>query len=84
MCGAFSGFCSFPPPSLLSTVYQCDGCLSSHWRGGSWLGFQVLPAVSAVSILELATNSGSSRMSQAPNLHRAMKLFMVHLTFTSA
>ena len=58
------------PHSLLSTVYQCDGCLSYQGRGGSWLGCQVLPAISAVSILELAANSGSSRMSRAPNLHR--------------
>ena len=57
------------PHCLLSTVYQCDGCLSYLGSGGSWLGCQVLPAISAVSILELAANSGSSRMSQAPNLH---------------
>ena len=57
------------PHPLLSTVYQCDGCLSYLGRGGSWLGCQVLPAISAVSILELVANSGSSRMSQAPNLH---------------
>ena len=44
-------------------------------RGGSWLGCQVLLAISAVSILELTANSGSSRMSQSPNLHRAMQLF---------
>ena len=56
MCGAFSGFCSLPPPSLLSTVYQCDGCLSSRGRVGSWLGCQVFPAIGAVSILELAAN----------------------------
>ena len=60
-------FCSFP---LLSTVYQYDGCLSYLGCGGSCLGCQVLPAFSAVSILELAANSGSSRMSRAPNLHR--------------
>ena len=60
----------FPPHPLLSTVYQCEGCLSSQGHGGSWLGCQVLPAISAVSILELAANSGSSRMSWAPNLHR--------------
>ena len=64
MCGAFS----LPHP-LLSTVYQCDGCLSYLGRGGSWLGFQVLPAISAVSVLELVANSGSSRMSRASNLH---------------
>ena len=37
--------------------------------GGSWLVCHVLPAISEVSILELAANSGSSRMSRAPNLH---------------
>ena len=80
MCGVFSGFCSLPPPSLLSTVYQCNGCLSSCGRAGSWLGCQVLPAISAVSILELAANSGSSRMSRAPNLYTATKLFIVIIT----
>ena len=59
---------SLPHPSL-STVYQCDGCLSYLGHGGSWLGCQVWPAISAVSILELVANSGSSRMSWAPNLH---------------
>ena len=59
---------SLPHP-LLSTLYQCDGCLSYLGHGGSWLGCQVLPAISAVSILELVANSGSSRMSRAPNLH---------------
>ena len=34
---------SLPHP-LLSTVYQCDWCLSYLERGGSWLGCQVLPA----------------------------------------
>ena len=56
---------SLPHP-LLSTVYQCDGCLSYLGRGGSRLGCQVWPAISAVSILELVANSGSSRMSWAP------------------
>ena len=27
VCGAFSSFCSLSPHPLLSTVYQCDGCL---------------------------------------------------------
>ena len=65
-------YLSCPPPSqsLLFNVYQCDcqGC------GSSWLGVQVLPAISTVSILELAANSGSSRMSQTPSLHMAMQL----------
>ena len=54
---------------FLSTVYQCDRCLSYLGHGGSWLGCQVLSAISAVSILELVANSGSSRMSQASNFH---------------
>ena len=53
---------SLPHP-LLSNVYQCDGRLSFRGCGGPWLGCQVLPAIGAVSILELAANSGSSRMS---------------------
>ena len=70
-------FVPFLPHPLLSTVYRCDGCLSSQWCGGSciWLAGQVLPAIDAVSTLELAANSGSSRMSQAPNLSRATQLF---------
>ena len=41
---------SLPHP-LLSTVYQCDGCPSSRGREGlHWLGCQVLPAISSVSI----------------------------------
>ena len=70
MCGAFSGFCSLLPHPLLSTVYQCDGCLYSQGCGGSWLGCQVLAAISAVPISGLAANSGSSGLSRAPNLHR--------------
>ena len=71
---------SLPHP-LLSTVYQCDGCLSSCGCEGSCLVCQVLPAIGAVSILELAANSGSSRMSRAPNLHIATKLFIIFITF---
>ena len=81
LCGALRG--SSPPlpspppqPLLLSTFYQYDGCLSSLGHGGSWLGCQVLPAIGTVSILELATNSGSSRMSQAHNLHIATQLLI--------
>ena len=62
-------FLPSPPHPLLSTVYQCEGCLSYLGRGGSWLGCQVLPAISVVSILELVANSGSSRMSPTHNLH---------------
>jgi len=68
-------FVSSVPHPLLSTVYQCDMRPSSQEHGGSWLDCQVLPAIGAVSIMELAASSGSSRMFQAPNLHRAMQLF---------
>ena len=54
---------------LLSTVYQYDGCLSYLGHGASWLGCQVLPAISVVSIFELVANIGSSKMSRAPNLY---------------
>ena len=69
-------FTSLPSP-LFSTVYQCDGYLSSLVCGGSWLGCEVLPAINAVSILELAANSGSYRMSRAPNLHIAIQLLAI-------
>ena len=71
-------FVSSLPHPLLSTVYQCDGYLSPRQHGGSWLGCQVLPAISAVSILELATNNGSSRMSQVHNLHKATQLLNIN------
>ena len=70
---------SFPHPfppylhCLFSVTSTCFPFLSR----GSWLGCQVLPAMGAVSILELAANSGSSWMSQAPNLYLAMQLFKV-------
>ena len=58
-----------PCPSLFPLCQQCDGCLFLLLRGGSWLGCQDLPAMGAVFIQELAANSGSSWMFQAPNLH---------------
>ena len=67
------------PRHLLSTVYQRDGCLCSWEHWGSWLGCHVLPAIVAVSILDLAANSGSSRMSQAPNFHLAMQLLIIDI-----
>ena len=77
--GAFCVECLavFPSLPLLSTVYQCDRCLSSRGRGGSWLVCQFLPAFSAVCILELAANSGSSRIAQAPSLHLAKQLLII-------
>lgn len=66
-------FSPHSPPLSISTVYQCDGCLSSWGCGGSCLGYKVLPAnFGAVSILELATNRGSLKMSKAPNDHLVM------------
>ena len=59
-----SGF--FPP--LFHWCSQCDGCLlSSLPRWGSWPGCQDFPA-------KLGAKSGSSWVSQAPNLHLAMQL----------
>ena len=55
-------------PHVPSTDYQCDRCLSSQGCGVSWLGCQVLPAVSVVFILVLAANIGSTRMCEASNL----------------
>ena len=46
------------------------------WCGGSWFGFQDLSAMGAVSIWELAADSGSSWMSQAPNLHLVIQLLI--------
>jgi len=59
VCGAFGGF---SPP-----LYP------SHPT--SWLGCQVLPSIGAVSMLELAANSGSTRMSQALTHHVVGQLF---------
>lgn len=53
--------------SLFPLFQQCDLFLTL--RGGSWLGYPDLSAVGAVFIQELVANSGSSLMSQAPNLH---------------
>ena len=60
---------------LLFIVYQGDGCLSFRRHRGSWLGCQVLLAISVFSVLELASNSGNLGMSQAPNLHIVTQLF---------
>ena len=69
-------FVPFLPHPLLSTVYRCDWCPSFQGCGGSWLGCQVFPAIGAVSLMELAANSESSRISWAPNPHRATQLFI--------
>ena len=63
-------------PPLFSSVYQCDGFLSSQVHESSWLGRQVLPAITAVSILELVAYSGSCRISESPNPHIATQLLM--------
>ena len=59
----------FPFPSLFLLFQQCDGCLFLLLHGGSWLSCQHLPAMGAVFIYEMAANSGSPWMSQAPNHH---------------
>jgi len=45
-------------------------------RGGSWLGCLDLPAMGAVSIKELAANSGSSWMFQALNIRFVKQLLI--------
>ena len=57
LSGVFSSLNPPFPLSLFSTIYQSNGWLSSLECGGLWLGYQVLPAIGAVSILELAANS---------------------------
>ena len=56
------------PPSF-HCFNSMTGASSSYCMEGSWLGCQDLPAMGAVFIYYLAANSGSSFMSQAPNLH---------------
>ena len=69
-------YCSVPP-SLLSpfpTDFICvtGNCFSSLLHRGSWLDHRDLTAMGAVSIKELAANSGSSWTSssnQLPHCH---------------
>ena len=70
----------FPSNSFFSIFHlfqQCDRCLFLLLRGG----FEDLPAMGAVFIQELAFNSGSSWISQTPNLHfsDAVKLHFFYL-----
>ena len=65
----------FSPPSLpFFPLISVPVFLHPH--GGSWLGCLYLPAMGALSIQELAANSGSSWMSQAPNLHFVRQLLI--------
>ena len=41
------------------------------------LGFQVLPAIGALSVCSWFASSGSSRMSRAPNLHLVTQLLIL-------
>ena len=63
LCGAFS---SFALTHLYLPLFI------------SVMGCQALSAISRVSILELAANSGSSRMSQASNLHLETQLLIAN------
>ena len=55
---------------------QSDGCLLPFSMWGLMAGLPDLPAMGALSIKELANNSGSPWMSQAPNLYLAMQLLI--------
>ena len=78
--GLYSGAVSppLPAPTPLSAVV-------SMWQvpsfslpcGDSWLGYQDLPFMGAVSIWELAANSENSTMHQAPNLHFSSQLMVI-------
>ena len=65
-----------PSPSLFPLFQQCDWCLFLLLHGGSWLGYQDLPAMGAVFIQELVANRRSSWMSQVPNSILAMQLLI--------
>ena len=69
-------FISLPlRPPLFSIVYQCGGCLSSRGMGAyGWVVRFCQPSCSAVSILKLAANGGSSRTCQTSNLHIVTQL----------
>jgi len=72
----FCAFIAVPSPfNFPQFISVMAACLLGVVGAGSWLGHQILPAIRAVSILELSANSGSSRMSQAPNLHLVTQLF---------
>lgn len=61
-----------PPLSTVLSMWQVPAF--SFPCGGSWLGCQDLPFMGAVSIWELAVNSGNSSMHQASNFHFARQL----------
>ena len=80
LCVALSGFLPLLLRLLPVSTFHClSVCMSSQGCGGPWLSFQILPAISAVSILELPANSGSSRMSQTPRLHIAMQFLTLKI-----
>ena len=84
--GLYSLFCvehlAVPSPfNFPLFISVTAACLLGVVGAGSWLGRQILPAIRAVSILELSANSGSSRMSQAPNLHLVMQLVTTFVIF---
>ena len=63
-----------PLPLYFSTVYHCG-------RGGLMAGLSSF-ATQQCS-LHLGANRGSPRMSQAPKLHLATQLLMLHFTITA-
>ena len=75
-CSVLFGMAAHHPGSL----FRVMGAYFPFLCGGSWLGCQDLPAMGALSIKELTTNSGSPWMSQAPNLYLAMQLLISNLS----
>ena len=80
MCGAFSGFVPSLPHPLLSTVYQCDGCLSYLGRGAyGWVVRFCQPLVRSPSwsLLPIVVAPGCLGHPTSTVSVRATKLFIV-------
>ena len=73
---SWAGQFSPPLPSLFHCLFSVTGACFPFLCGGSWLSCQDLPAMGEVSIKELAANTGSSRMFQAPKLHLVVQLLI--------
>lgn len=67
------------PPYFPLCISVTGACLLGGVGAYIWLGCRVLPAIGTVSVLELAANSGSSRISQSQILNMCMCTTHVHL-----
>ena len=77
LCGVFSSFSPTASPTLYISLFMgvMGACHIGGMEAHGWVVRFGQPLIGAVSILKLdANHSGSSRMSQAPNLHLAKQL----------